>query len=87
MRLTEWHAGLRYVLRSFNIDGGLVQAIQALHENSSSAVLLNTQLGEIFETTVGVRQVCLLSPILFNLFLQKIMQNAERTMSVLSKVS
>ena len=38
----------RQVLRSFNIEEGLVQAIQALYENSSSAVLLNSQLVEFF---------------------------------------
>ena len=55
---------------------GLVQAIQVLHENSSNAVLLNSELGEFFKTTVGVRQRCLLvlSPILFNFYLEKIMQ-------------
>ena len=67
-----WHAGLWKVFRSFNIEKELVQAIQALYENSSSAVLLNRHLGEFFKTTVGVRQGCLLSPILFNLSLQKI---------------
>ena len=66
--------GLLQVVRSFNIDEGLVQAIQALYENSSSAVLLNSHLGEFFKTTVGIRQGCLPSPILFNLFLEKIMQ-------------
>ena len=69
-----WHAGLWQVLRSFNKEEGLAQALQALYENSSSAVLLNSQLGEFFSTTVDVRQGCLLSPILFNLFLEKIMQ-------------
>ena len=53
---------------------GLVQAIQALYQNSSSAVPLNGQLWEFFKTTVGVHQGCLLSSILFNLFLGKIMQ-------------
>ena len=68
-----WQAGLWQVLRGLNIDEGLVQAIQALYENSSCAVLLNSQLGE-FCKTAAVRQGCLLSPILFNLFLEKIMQ-------------
>ena len=35
---------------------------------------MNCQLGEFFKTTVGVCQGFLLSPILFNLFLEKIMQ-------------
>ena len=59
-----WHAGLGQALRSFSIEKRLVQANQALRENSSSAVLLNSQLGEFFKTTVGVLQGCLLSQIL-----------------------
>ena len=43
------------LFRSFNIEEGLVQVVQALYENSSSAVLLDSQLGEFFKTTVGVR--------------------------------
>ena len=35
---------------------------------------MNGQLWEFFKTTVGVHQGCLLSSILFNLFLGKIMQ-------------
>ena len=53
---------------------GLVQAIEALHENASSAAFLNSQLEEFFKTTVGVHQGCLLSLVVFNLFLEKIMQ-------------
>ena len=68
-----WHAGLCHVLGSFQIEEGLVQAIQvlALYENSCSAALLNGQLGEFFETTVDVHQGYVLSPILFKLFLEK----------------
>ena len=35
---------------------------------------MNSQLREFFKTTVGVRKGCLFAPILFNLFLKKIMQ-------------
>ena len=69
-----WHPGPWHVVRNFNIDKWLVQAIQALCGNSSSAVLLNSQLWEFLKTTVRVRQGYLLSPILFNLNLEKIMQ-------------
>ena len=50
-----WHSGLWHVLRDFNIEEGLVQTIQALYEHSQSAVLLNSQLGKFFKTTIGVR--------------------------------
>ena len=48
--------------------------IRALYGSSSSAGLLNSQLEEFFKTAVDVRQGCLLSPILSNFFLEKIMQ-------------
>ena len=69
-----WHEGLWHVLRGFGIEEGLVQVIQALYSSASSAVLLNNDSGEHFRTTVGVRQGCLLSPVLFNLFLENIMR-------------
>ena len=62
-----WHVSLWQVLKSLDIEEGLLQAIQALY-NFSSAVLVNSQLGEFFEATVGVCQGCLLSSTLFNFF-------------------
>ena len=70
-----WHEGLWKVLRDFNVDEGLVQLLHALYDNSSSAVLINNEVGEFFRTTVGVRQGCILSPVLFNIFLERIMQD------------
>ena len=67
-----WHQGLWLVLRNFNIEEGLVLMIKTLYDNASSAVLLNNKIGEFFRTTVGVRQGCILSPTLFNLFLENI---------------
>ena len=69
-----WHNGLWHVLRGFNIEKGLIQVIQTLYDHATSAVLLNNQLGEFFQMTIGIRQGCILSPTLFNLFLERIMQ-------------
>ena len=47
--------------------------IKSLYANSTSAVILNNAESEFFKTSVGVRHGCLLSPTLFNLFLEEIM--------------
>ena len=39
-------------------------------------VQMNGSRGKWFRTTVGVRQGCLLSPTLFNIFLERIMSDA-----------
>ena len=53
---------------------------------ATSAVLFNSSIGDWFRTTVGVRQGCLLSPTLFNIFLERIMADAleghEGTVSI-----
>ena len=51
-------------------------AIENLYDKAQSAVLFNGSTGEWFRTTVGVRQGCLLSPTLFNIFLERIMCEA-----------
>ena len=45
---------------------------QTLYDKAQSAVLFNGSTGEWFRTTVGVRQGCLLSTTLFNIFLERI---------------
>ena len=55
---------------------------QNLYDKAQSAVLFNGSTGEWFRTTVGVRQGCLLSPTLFNIFLERIMCEALNEGSV-----
>ena len=69
-----WHDGLWHVLRGFNIEKGLIQVTQTLYDHVTSAVLINNQLGEFFQMTIDIRQGCILCPTLFNLFLERIMQ-------------
>ena len=54
----------------------MLRAIKSLYYNSTSAVYKDGTIGDWIKTTVGVRQGCVLSPTLFNLFLEKIMTDA-----------
>ena len=55
--------------------GGTI-TIEQLYDKATSAVQMNGSVGEWFRTTVRVRQGCLLSPTLFNMFLERIMSDA-----------
>ena len=59
-------------MSKYNINASIIRAIENLYDKAQSAVLFNSSTGEWFRTTVGVRQGCLLSPTLFNIFLEKI---------------
>ena len=71
-----WHAALWATMRKYNISANLVHTIEQLYDKATSAAQMNGSIGEWFRTTVGVRQGCLLSPTLFNIFLERIMSDA-----------
>ena len=71
-----WHEALWATMRKYNINTSIIRAIENLYDKAQSAVLFNGSTGEWFRTTVGVRQGCLLSPTLFNIFLERIMCEA-----------
>ena len=71
-----WHKALWATMKKYNISGNIIMLIQELYDNATSAVLYNGKIGDWFRTTVGVRQGCLLSPTLFNIFLERIMADA-----------
>ena len=63
-------------MRKYNISANLVRTIEQLYDKATRAVQMNGSIGEWFRTTVGVRQGCLLSPTLFNIFLERTMSYA-----------
>ena len=71
-----WHAALWATIKKYNISTNLIQVIKHLYDKATSAVLFNSSIGDWFRTTVGVRQGYLLSPTLFNIFLERIMTDA-----------
>ena len=71
-----WHAALWATTKKYNISANLIQVIKNLYNKATSAVLFNGSIGDWFRITVGVRQGCLLSPTLFNIFLERITTDA-----------
>ena len=70
------HAALWATMKKYNISTNLIQVIKNLYNKATSAVLFNGSIGDWFRKIVGVRQGCLLSPTLFNIFLERIMTDA-----------
>ena len=73
-------------MKQYNISTNLTRVIKNLYDKATNAILFNSSIGDWFLTTVGVRQGCLLSPTLFNIFLERIMTDAledhEGTVSI-----
>ena len=63
-------------MQNNNISANLVLTIEQFYDKVTSAVHMNGSTREWFRTTVGVRQGCLLSPTLLNIFLKFIMSDA-----------
>ena len=63
-------------MRKYNFNANIIRVIESLYDKAQSAVLFDGSTGDWFRTTVGVRQGCLLSPPLFNIFLERIMCEA-----------
>ena len=66
----------RATIKKYNISTIIIQVIKNLYNKATIAVLFNSSIGDWFRTTAGVRQGCLLSPTLFNIFLERITTDA-----------
>ena len=68
-------------MKKYNISTNFIRVIRNLHDKATSAVLFNSSIGDWFRT-----QGCLLSPALFNIFLERITTDAledhEGTVSI-----
>ena len=74
---TIWRDALWKMLAVVGVSEKLVNLIKCMYENTEAAVVVDGKLTEWFNVTEGVRQGCILSPSLFNVFLEFVMEGVQ----------
>ena len=63
-------------MKTYNISANHIRVIKHLYDKATRAVVFYGSIKDRFRTTIGVRKGCLLSPTLFDIFLERIMADA-----------
>ncbi len=76
-----WQGGLFHKLLENGIGGKPFDIITNMYSKSKACVKLSNGTTEYFETNIGVKQGCVISPSLFNLFLNDIPEIFDEELS------
>ena len=71
------HDLLFQILEKFDIDGKDLRLLQNLYWDQKATMKVNNDIGEYINIKKGVRQGCVLSPDLFNIYGETILRNLE----------
>ncbi len=59
------------------MGGKLLSAVKSFYEVASACVKINGETSEHFEIKVGLRQGCVMSPSLFNIYMDGVMREVK----------
>ena len=66
---TVWRKAMLFKLLKMGVDGNFFSILENMYSDVLYSVKLNGRLSEYISSNVGVKQGCVMSPLLFNLFL------------------
>ena len=69
--------GMWEVLRQYGVSGKLLQAVKSLYVNSRACVRVGSEVSESFEVHTGLRQGCVMSPWLFNIYMDGVVKEVS----------
>jgi len=73
-----WRDGLWEKLHDYGIRGKMWRVLRSIYENVESSVLVNETRTRFFKIDTGLRQGCLLSPILFALYINGLTEEIKK---------
>jgi hypothetical protein len=78
----DWvnRAALWRILRTYRVPSKIVELLEDLHTGTLAAVRLGGDRGGEFTVSSGVRQGCIVAPLLFNVFLDFVVKQALESM-------
>jgi len=82
-----WRSGLWKAMRLLGYEDKIVRLLEALYNDTMSAVRIDGDLSEWFITISGIMQGCVLSPLLFNILLEVVIALALENNEFDAKVS
>ena len=68
------------LLRMYDVGGKLLNGIKSMYINSLACVRIKGSERECFRIDSGVRQGCIISPLLFNVYIDAVMKDGNMGM-------
>lgn len=65
------------ILLLYGVGGKLLKAVQSFYVNSRACVRVGNEVSESFEVKVGLRQGCVMSPWLFNMYMDGVVREVN----------
>ena len=85
-----WRKGLFYKLIGYGFSVKILKLLKSMYSNITTGVRLSNGITDLFQSKIGVRQGCNLSPMLFNLFINDIVAsvgNGQNTLYLPGKLN